>query len=169
MTSHFLSFSKIMSTPKSTSQAALPFTFPFNPSSKWEEHTEIEGVTLFELYGPCRKAETDKTVMKTLSTKVLDSELRCPICLMYLKNTHIVMECLHRFCGDCIQKSIRIGKKECPSCRLHLPSRRSLRPDPNFDALLVTLYGDIGKLEEVRRREGRLDGVLDGALQRSDS
>jgi len=110
-------------------------------------------MTLFELHGKPRKAETDPTVKKTLSTKVLDSELRCPICLMYLKNTHIVMLCLHRFCGDCIQKSIRIGKKECPSCRIHIPSRRSLRPDPNFDALLVTLYGDLDKLEENEAKE----------------
>ncbi|GMH56271.1 hypothetical protein TrRE_jg945, partial [Triparma retinervis] len=131
----------------------VPPPIPFNPISKYEEYTEIEGVTLFELHGKPRTAETDPTVMKTLSTKVLDSELRCPICLMYLKNTHIVMLCLHRFCGDCIQKSIRIGKKECPSCRIHLPSRRSLRPDPNFDALIVTLYGDLDKLEENEAKE----------------
>jgi hypothetical protein len=94
-----------------SSKSYVPPPTTFNPISKYEEFTEIEGVTLFELYGKPRTIETDNTVKKTLSTKVLDSELRCPICLMYLKNTHIVMLCLHRFCGDCIQKSIRIGKK----------------------------------------------------------
>lgn len=44
--------------------------------------------------------------------------------------------------------SIRVGKKECPSCRLHLPSRRSLRADPNFDALLVAMLGDVNALDE---------------------
>ncbi|KAM7253529.1 hypothetical protein ACFE04_021683 [Oxalis oulophora] len=58
------------------------------------------------------------------------------------------MECLHRFCGECIDKSIRLGRKECPTCRSHLASRRSLRDDPNHDALVLALFGDIDKYEE---------------------
>eukprot|EP00510_Aplanochytrium_minuta_P004418 CAMPEP_0184023616 /NCGR_PEP_ID=MMETSP0954-20121128/11488_1 /TAXON_ID=627963 /ORGANISM="Aplanochytrium sp, Strain PBS07" /LENGTH=79 /DNA_ID=CAMNT_0026306577 /DNA_START=128 /DNA_END=363 /DNA_ORIENTATION=+ len=29
--------------------------------------------------------------------------------------------------------------KFCPQCRCHIPSRRSLRPDPSFDALIAAL------------------------------
>lgn len=37
---------------------------------------------------------------------------------------------------------------ECPACRTHCASRRSLRDDPNFDALIAALYPDIDKYEE---------------------
>lgn len=57
------------------------------------------------------------------------------------------MECLHRFCGDCIQKCLRMGMKECPSCRVHIPSRRSLRPDTTYDTIMEVMYGDIESLE----------------------
>ncbi|XP_061355591.1 putative E3 ubiquitin-protein ligase RING1a isoform X2 [Gastrolobium bilobum] len=58
------------------------------------------------------------------------------------------MECLHRFCRECIDKSMRLGNNECPACRTHCASRRSLRDDPNFDALIAALYSDIEKYEE---------------------
>lgn len=45
-------------------------------------------------------------------------------------------ECLHRFCSDCIITALRSGNKECPTCRKKLVSKRSLRPDPNFDYLI---------------------------------
>ncbi|BAT73709.1 hypothetical protein VIGAN_01122700 [Vigna angularis var. angularis] len=37
---------------------------------------------------------------------------------------------------------------ECPICRVHVPSRRSLREDPNFDKLIAALVPDIDKYEE---------------------
>ncbi|KAL6620473.1 hypothetical protein ACP70R_035612 [Stipagrostis hirtigluma subsp. patula] len=58
------------------------------------------------------------------------------------------MECLHRFCRDCIDKSMRLGNNECPACRTHCASRRSLRDDPNYDSLILALYPDIDKYEE---------------------
>ncbi|KAK6919608.1 hypothetical protein RJ641_015512 [Dillenia turbinata] len=58
------------------------------------------------------------------------------------------MECLHRFCRECIDKSMRLGNNECPACRTHCASRRSLRDDPNFDSLIAALYPDIDKYEE---------------------
>ena len=62
------------------------------------------------------------------------------------------MECLHRFCSECIQKCLRVGKNECPSCRIHVPSRRSLRPDPNFDALIASIYPDRAAFERYEER-----------------
>ena len=37
---------------------------------------------------------------------------------------------------------------ECPACRTHCASRRSLRDDPKYDALISALYPDIDKYEE---------------------
>ncbi|KAH9606540.1 hypothetical protein KSS87_000527 [Heliosperma pusillum] len=58
------------------------------------------------------------------------------------------MECLHRFCRECIDKSIRMGNKEYPACRTHCASRRSLRDDANFDALIAAMFPDIDQYEE---------------------
>ncbi|KAK9064256.1 hypothetical protein SSX86_015636 [Deinandra increscens subsp. villosa] len=74
-------------------------------------------------------------------------DVQCPICLGVIRKTRKVMECLHRFCRECIDKSMRMGNNECPACRAHCASRRSLRDDPNFDALIALLYPDIDKHE----------------------
>lgn len=86
--------------------------------------------------------------------KALRSEFTCVICLDFIKNTRVVMECLHRFCEDCIEKSLRLGKKECPICRVPVPSRRSLAPDPNFDRLIASIFGN---LTELQRDEEEFD------------
>lgn len=62
------------------------------------------------------------------------------------------MECMHRFCGACIQRCLRGGKQECPSCRQHVPSRRSLRRDSNFDAAISKIFPD---LKEHERRANK--------------
>jgi len=36
-------------------------------------------------------------------------EMQCPICLGIIRKTRTVMECLHRFCRECIDKSMRLG------------------------------------------------------------
>ncbi|XLT31323.1 hypothetical protein HN873_062615, partial [Arachis hypogaea] len=36
-------------------------------------------------------------------------DVQCPICLGIIKKTRTVMECLHRFCRECIDKSMRLG------------------------------------------------------------
>lgn len=63
-------------------------------------------------------------------------ELQCPICLEPLRETMLVQACLHRFCSECIQKCLRTSKLECPTCRLHIPSKRSLRRDTHTDAIV---------------------------------
>ncbi|KAF7822964.1 putative E3 ubiquitin-protein ligase RING1a isoform X1 [Senna tora] len=65
-----------------------------------------------------------------------------------IKKTRTVMECLHRFCRECIDKSMRLGNNECPACRTHCASRRSLRDDPNYDAIIAALCPNIEKYEE---------------------
>ena len=44
------------------------------------------------------------------------------------------------------------GNKECPTCRKKLVSRRSLRPDPNFDALLAKIFPDREEYEEQQEK-----------------
>ncbi|KAH9748772.1 RING-type domain-containing protein [Citrus sinensis] len=101
--------------------------------------------------------EKDEFVIVKLSD--IRKEVQCPICLELLlvfhfvstgiiRKTRTVMECLHRFCRECIDKAMRLGNNECPACRTHCASRRSLRDDLNYDALIAALYPDIDKYEE---------------------
>jgi E3 ubiquitin-protein ligase RNF1/2 len=68
-------------------------------------------------------------------------ELRCVICLDFIRNARIVQECLHRFCEQCIERMLQqVGRRnECPICRQTIPSRRSLAPDPGFDRLVSVI------------------------------
>ncbi|XP_032094587.1 E3 ubiquitin-protein ligase RING1 [Thamnophis elegans] len=101
-------------------------------SKTWE-------LSLYELHRTPQEAVMDGTEI-AVSPRSLHSELMCPICLDMLKHTMTTKECLHRFCSDCIVTALRSGNKECPTCRKKLVSKRSLRPDPNFDALISKIY-----------------------------
>ncbi|KAL1327169.1 putative E3 ubiquitin-protein ligase RING1a isoform X1 [Arachis hypogaea] len=90
----------------------------------------------------------DKEEYVVIKLADVRKEVQCPICLGIIRKTRTVMECLHRFCRECIDKSMRLGNNECPACRTHCASRRSLRDDPNYDALIAALYPDIDKYEE---------------------
>lgn len=84
-----------------------------------------------------------------VSPRSLTRELMCPICLDILNQTMTTRECLHRFCSACINKALRSGNKECPTCRKKLTSRRCLRADPNFDQLIAKIYnGDHERPQE---------------------
>lgn len=102
------------------------------PIKTWE-------LSLYELHRTPQEAITDNTDI-AVSPRSLHSELMCPICLDMLKNTMTTKECLHRFCQECIITALRSGNKECPTCRKKLVSKRSLRHDPNFDALISKIY-----------------------------
>ncbi|RLN29765.1 putative E3 ubiquitin-protein ligase RING1a [Panicum miliaceum] len=95
-------------------------------------------------------SQSDGEMDESIFVKLMDvrKEVQCPICLGIIRKTRTVMECLHRFCRDCIDKSMRLGNNECPACRTHCASRRSLRDDPNYDALILALYPNIDKYEE---------------------
>ncbi|XP_043533877.1 E3 ubiquitin-protein ligase RING2-B-like isoform X1 [Chiloscyllium plagiosum] len=120
-----------------------------NPSKTWElslyelhrtpQVSKTGQLSLYELQRTPQEAIMDGTEI-AVSPRSLHSELMCPICLDMLKNTMTTKECLHRFCSDCIVTALRSGNKECPTCRKKLVSKRSLRPDPNFDALICKIY-----------------------------
>ncbi|KAL5730443.1 RING-type E3 ubiquitin transferase [Ranunculus cassubicifolius] len=92
-----------------------------------------------------KDGDNDEYILVNLAE--IRKEVQCPICLGIIRKTRTVMECLHRFCRECIDKSMRMGNNECPACRTHCASRRSLRDDPNYDALIAALYQDIDKYE----------------------
>ncbi|KAK3033302.1 hypothetical protein RJ639_033770 [Escallonia herrerae] len=128
-----------------------PMTMPMIPSSR-------EPMKFCLIWAP----ELRKFVSapRFLSVQLMDvrKDVQCPICLVTLaisstwtgiiKKTRTVMECMHRFCRECIDKSMRLGNNECPACRTHCASRRSLRDDPRYDTLIELLYPDIEKSEE---------------------
>jgi hypothetical protein len=111
--------------------------------------------------------------------RTLNDELTCVVCLGILRDVRVVMKCLHRFCAECIgkvcplfsrgcrcfflcvatdfwfcvrakKKCIRLGNRECPTCRNELTSRRDLREDKNFDALVEAIYGNLDDFEKAQ-------------------
>ncbi|CAM8918536.1 unnamed protein product [Rhodiola kirilowii] len=95
-------------------------------------------------------SSSEEEISELVDVNLLETrkEVQCPICLGIIRKTRTVMECLHRFCRECIDKSMRLGNNECPACRTHCASRRSLRDDPIFDTLISILYPDIDKHEK---------------------
>merc|ERR1712156_1047792 len=108
-------------------------------------------LSLYELRRTPQEAITDDTEI-AVSARSLQSELTCPICLDMLTNTMTTKECLHRFCAECIVTALRAGNKECPTCRKKLISKRSLRPDPNFDQLVSKIYPDKEDCDEEQEK-----------------
>jgi len=47
---------------------------------------------------------------------------------------------------------LRLGRKECPSCRIHVPSRRALRHDTNFEKLISKVYPNLREYEETEEK-----------------
>lgn len=108
-------------------------------------------LSLYELHRTPQDPIVDSTEI-AVSPRSLHSELMCPICLDMLKKTMTTKECLHRFCSECIITALRSGNKECPTCRKKLVSKRSLRPDPNFDLLISKIYPSRDEYEAHQER-----------------
>eukprot|EP01084_Bolivina_argentea_P105563 189038_1 len=120
-----------------------------NPRSQFVEEEVIEGLTLYEINRHPRILELSESSTISIPTDELTAEIGCPICTGTMKETHIVAECLHRFCRTCIQFCIYQGQKGCPICRTKLPSKRSLRSDPKFDSLVRALIPNLEKFDEA--------------------
>ncbi|XP_059047336.1 E3 ubiquitin-protein ligase RING1-like [Achroia grisella] len=117
----------------------------------WSLIIELHELSLYELHRMPQEVIVDATEI-AVSPRSLHSELMCPICLDMLKKTMTTKECLHRFCSDCIVTALRSGNKECPTCRKKLVSKRSLRPDPNFDLLISKIYPSRDEYEAHQER-----------------
>jgi hypothetical protein len=81
--------------------------------------------------------ETFRSGSQDLFRQRISIEIRCPICLDTANQSTLDPECGHYFCKKCIEKSLRILQNQCPVCRNHLPSKRSLRQDPQFDEIIA--------------------------------
>ncbi|XP_050997787.1 E3 ubiquitin-protein ligase RING2-like [Acomys russatus] len=115
-------------------------------TNEMQPESETSEQSLQELEGTSQ--ETVITDLKSVDSSRDDwKEFKCPICLDILKNTRITKNCFHRFCKDCIITALRRGKKECPICRRKVISKRSLDPDPQFDALIRKMYPGCNKEE----------------------
>ncbi|KAG6973601.1 hypothetical protein JG687_00000796 [Phytophthora cactorum] len=66
-----------------------------------------------------RAPVTDPNATKTLSVRQLNDAFKCPICQGIIKETMVVMDCLHRFCGECISIAIRQSKRELLAAARH--------------------------------------------------
>jgi hypothetical protein len=74
------------------------------------EEEEMNIQYLFTTQRPIRTQLQSTTL--TIPIRLLNAELTCAVCLGIIRNCTAVMECLHRFCGSCIEKSLRFGKKQ---------------------------------------------------------
>lgn len=105
---------------------------------------------LFDMVRAPRVLTEPDEVLRTttlLTESGLSEDLSCPICMGTYRTVMVVKDCLHRFCSECIQKWLRSGKQVCPKCRIHIPSRRSLRGDPIFERMVRRLFPDVKAFE----------------------
>uniref|UniRef100_A0A914GUG4 RING-type E3 ubiquitin transferase n=1 Tax=Globodera rostochiensis TaxID=31243 RepID=A0A914GUG4_GLORO len=130
-----------------------------------KENTEYDRNRLPHLL---QTGQDDHMLKRSELIDTLGTEFSCPICLDLLKNT-MVTECLHRFCSECIQKSIYKGNRECPTCRKKLISKRNLRADPSMDKLIDTVWPDRQHHEALQREKAQKwrEHIAVDALQRS--
>ncbi|CAI4220930.1 unnamed protein product [Auanema sp. JU1783] len=91
---------------------------------------------------------------------IVTSEFTCPICLDLLFKTVTAKDCLHRFCSDCINMALHKGNRECPTCRSKIISKRDLRSDKRFDAIVKAMWPDrqeyariVREYEEANQKE----------------
>lgn len=78
------------------------------------------GLTQFDVRRPPIRARPPGFETVTIPLKALNNEFRCPVCLGILRESSTTMECLHRFCNDCITKSLRLGSPSQFACPMFL-------------------------------------------------
>eukprot|EP00048_Salpingoeca_helianthica_P017616 m.238182 g.238182 ORF g.238182 m.238182 type:complete len:268 (-) comp21634_c0_seq1:167-970(-) len=83
--------------------------------------------------------------------KALNEEMVCAICLGLIFDTRASKICLHRFCKQCIDKSLSVLKRECPKCRKKHPTRRSLGEDHRFDNLITHIFPNRDVQDDILR------------------
>lgn len=66
---------------------------------------------------------------KTPDLPPLSDDLQCPICFEIMDDVHIIPQCCHRFCKNCITDAFNRNSKNCPVCRAEY-SIGEVRRDP---------------------------------------
>lgn len=99
--------------------------------------------------------DDDNKKKKEILYRDVRADTRCSICWGTVKNCVTVRVCLHRFCNDCVQESIRKNQMCCPECRAKVASRRDFVKDPKFDAIVSAIYAAKGGAESYDEKEER--------------
>eukprot|EP00457_Paulinella_chromatophora_P014167 gb/GEZN01014556.1/.p1 GENE.gb/GEZN01014556.1/~~gb/GEZN01014556.1/.p1 ORF type:complete len:264 (+),score=42.36 gb/GEZN01014556.1/:142-933(+) len=116
--------------------------------SEFKQEFEDTGGRKEDTWVPFRPIVTD--VETIFLSKQVDKSLDCAVCWSTIDKCTTTMECLHRFCEECIETTLRQGQKKCPVCVTPCPSRRNLRADKNFDLIIRSIITDRSKEEEQR-------------------
>ena len=74
--------------------------------------------------------------------------LHCAVCLQVLERT-VVAPCMHRFCQECVEKWLRVGRHDCPECKLHTHTRRAFKRDVRIDSLIQNLIEE-GTIDDAQ-------------------
>ena len=120
----------------------------YHPTSKYEEpvydmarrYPSWPMLTLYDIHRRPRRVPSGRWHCSSSMRAVLHA-FRCVICLSTLNKPKAVRECMHRFCEDCIEKSLRMGRNECPFCRVFVPSKRNLAVDSSVEHLIQNVLG----------------------------
>ena len=96
------------------------------------------------------EAEEDVTQQVRVSGSVggLLHFLHCAVCLQVLERT-VVAPCMHRFCQECVEKWLRVGRHDCPECKLHTHTRRAFKRDVRIDSLIQNLIEE-GTIDDAQ-------------------
>lgn len=124
----------------------------WHPLSRYKEPPPQLSEYPVTLYDQFRYPLRPESGRPWYSFSALQQEVRCGICLDLIQNARIVRECLHHFCDSCIEKALNVSrkdKKECPICRVAIPSKRSLATDNNFNRLLESITRDFDPSQEL--------------------
>jgi hypothetical protein len=106
-------------------------------------------LSAYDALRPIRKLpEVAEGTKIEIPSNQLAEMVTCNVCLTLCQQTMASRSCLHRFCGECIDLSIRHGSKVCPVCKAAVPAKRHLREDPAFDDVIFAFFGDIAEYEE---------------------
>ena len=69
-------------------------------------------------------------------TNLVQENFQCSMCLHNCTDARVIPECLHRFCGNCIEEGIGKCGNECPSFGTRITSKCDLRLDAQSDNIV---------------------------------
>nr|VDD37663.1 unnamed protein product [Brassica oleracea] len=119
-----------------------------------EEEEEEDGDEEPEEDSKEKSPSGDKSEFMEIDLGEIRKDVQCPICLggSFLFSSRNYKE--NKDCDGvpaplfCSGVYCYCRNNECPACRKHCASRRSLRDDPKFDALIAALFTNIDSYEE---------------------
>ena len=114
-----------------------------------------------------REIVENDTVLSEPVWKNLHQLFLCPICLDILRDAVATKGCSHRFCKECIEKTIRLNKKKvCPVCRRILGTKRELIQDNSLTEMITQVLGDVDayikeqNLKEQQQLNQKYQGIF---------